>query len=344
MIEAAPVWNDRVPMRVVTNPSADWWFDVTLRSDAATFFHTPIWSEIGRSCFHGIDRTLGFEFRNGVRAVLPIMETGRHRRRPILESTVAGCYGGLVSTAPLDRHQLRAIRLRLTAFGYHTFEYLESPLGADGTVSDGTDSLGLRGARSRLESAWLIDLDPDFDTVFHRFQPRLRTHYRSGVAKGVKVELGTSIDDYRAHYEAYREAVGRWGEDDDYGYDWSVFERIHDVSGRYPDNIKLWVADVDGEAVGGRLVFYWQGHAALWHGSVRSEYLNHHVVPVLDIEIARDAARAGLDAYDLNTTGDLPGVIEYKRRFRSREVPLRIWSHESVPFRAVRSAKGRLGR
>ncbi|BAN01754.1 GNAT family N-acetyltransferase [Ilumatobacter coccineus] len=323
-------------VKLIRDVDTAWWTDVAKESPAATFFHTPIWQEIAVSSFRADEAaTVGFELDSGVRAVLPAVATKRLGPLRKLTSTAEGCYGGLIATGPVSAAELDEIAAQVLGRTVLAFDYLESPLPGPAQLSDG----GKGWSVDRDEPAWVIDLDEDFEQVFSGFQKRLREHYRSGLRKGVTIAEATTVESYRTHFDAYRDAVDRWGEDDGYGYGWTVFETIQDLATRHPENIKLWLISVDGEPVGGRLVFYWNQHATLWHGSARREFLNHQVMPVADVDVARDAAARGYKFYDLNTTGDHPGVVRYKQRFNTREVPLRYWSYVSPAMRSIRGVR-----
>jgi hypothetical protein len=315
------------------------WYAVARTAEAATFFHTPLWSEIGGDVFGATSqRTRGFVTDAGVRVIVPAVGVGRPGPMQHLMSTVEGCYGGLIADGPITAQEATEVYGRIVGPAVLSFQFLESPM----VQYELGDTFTAR-ARSSSETAWLIDLDDGFETAYAGLPKRIREYHRSGVRRGVTIRESDSLADYRSAFEAYRDAVDRWGEESGYGYDWAVFERIHEAAMRFPDQIKLWVMCVDGQTVGGRLVFYWNRHAVLWHGTARREYLNHRVIPIADIAVMRDAAERGYLHYDLNTTGDHAQVIEYKRRMGASAVPLRIWRSESPSIRAGRWIK-RLGR
>jgi len=92
-------------MQVHTWPDTAQWDAVALASPEATFFHAPVWHEIIAAIYKSYTTaTLQFSFDDGVRAVLPCIQTrpgSLLRGRPRLKSSVFGTYGGLISNQPL---------------------------------------------------------------------------------------------------------------------------------------------------------------------------------------------------------------------------------------------------
>ncbi|MDW3214143.1 MAG: GNAT family N-acetyltransferase [Ilumatobacteraceae bacterium] len=315
------------------------WYEVARADPAATFFQTPLWSEISCDVLGATsDFTRSFELESGVRVVVPLVGVGRPGPMRHVISTATGCYGGLIADGPVSPDEATQVYLRVMSRSTLSFQFLESPLRQYRLGPEFTAH-----ATARPESAWLIDLEDGFDAAYQRMPRRIREYHRSGIRKGVSVSESDSLADYRSAFDAYQDAILRWGESLDYGYGWEVFERIHAAARLHPDLIKMWIARVDGEVAGGRLVFYWNRHAVLWHGTARREFLKYRVIPIADIEVMRDAAARGYSVYDLNTSGDQPQVVEYKRRMGASDTPLQIWRRESPVVRLGRGGK-RAGR
>lgn len=321
-------------MRLIRKVSDDFWWSVARACSYATFFHTPIWREMARRAdprrFH--DATFGAVLPSGVRVVFPLVRTRHLGPLRWLHSTFEGCYGGFIADGPVSPAEAAQIYRHVCRWSTYSLHILENPLG---------ESLPeeLQGHFSLVvnEVAHTVRLDADFETVFSRFQKTQRKDYRRGLKRGVQVRATSAIEDYRAYYDVYRDAVGRWGHDERYGYSWHIFEQLHSLSQVYPEQIKLWVMTVEGRVVGGTVMFYWGTHASAWNGTAHRDFLDYEVMPVGDTEMIRDAIERGYSYFDFNTSALNEGVSAYKQRFGAEAMPVRLWRYKLRAPRPMRS-------
>ncbi|NTV99758.1 MAG: GNAT family N-acetyltransferase [Oscillochloris sp.] len=320
-------------MRILRKISEEFWWDVAHKCSYATFYHTPIWKELAKRAFPDDyhDETFGAILPSGVHVVFPLVS--KRRCGPIrwLESTFAGCYGGFIADGPVLPSEAVQLYREACTWTTYSFYVLENPLGPP-LPEELTTQFNLIVS----EIAYAIDLDADFDTIFARFSRSRRTAYRSGIKKGVKIRLAISLDEYRAYFHNYRDAVDRWGEDESYGYQWDLFEQIYQLSQIYPEQIKLWLIIINEQIVGGRLFVYWNQQASLWNGTAHRDFLDYHAIPVADIEILRDALAQGYRYYDFNTSSLDEGVMVYKQRFGAVSFPVNAWYYENPLYRPIR--------
>lgn len=316
-------------MHIIRQIDADFWWAVARKSPNATFFHTPLWQELALRTTPGSrDATIGAILPSGVRAVLPLIETRRLGVMRKLLSTHEYCYGGVIADGPITHAERQAILAAACDWRTFSVRYLQSPL---------ENEPGPAGVAPILdETTYMVSLDGTFEEVFARFNKNCRNSYRKGIKEGVQVREATGIDDYRAYFAAYRDTVSRWGEDESYGYDWGLFVQIEALAARNPEQVKLWVADVDGQLAAGTIVFYWNRHAVAWHGAAHRDFLKLRPMNVLDTEIMRDANARGCAFYDFNTSSSLQGVIEYKRSYGSLEYSVAHYQHMPAHIRASR--------
>jgi hypothetical protein len=311
-------------MRILKTISDEFWWDVARTCDYATFYHTPIWREIAQRAFPGRyqDATFGAILPSGVRVVFPLYS--QRQLGPIrwLESTFAGCYGGFIADGPVSPDEAASLYRHVLTWSTHSFYVFDNPLSS--SLSDLKSKLNL----VVKENAYAVSLDADFDTVFSRFSSSMRRNYRLGVKRGVQIRLAQSVDDCRAYYASYRDAVDRWGEGEGYGYSWEQFEQIYQLSLIYPENIKFWLMIVNDQIVGGRIAFYWRQQVTQWNGSALRDFLGYYVIPVADTEMIRDAITQGYRYFDFSTCNHKQSLIEYKERFAPIAVPLCGWLYE----------------
>jgi hypothetical protein len=308
-------------MRIIESVPEQFWWDVARRCDYATFFHTPLWQELAlRTHPTYSDATIGAILPSGVRAVLPLLRIRQYGPFQRLLSTSEHCYGGIIADGPISAAEQTKIYAR--ACGWRTFSlrYLDNPLAPQQRAGDGYEAMH--------DSTQIVELDGDFETVFARFDKKHRHAYRRGIQAGVRVRPATTLADYRAYFDSYRDTVDRWGLPADYGYGWELFEQCYELSRRHPEAITLWVAVVDDAVVGGTLAFYWRQHCAAWHGAMHRSYLGHRAMNVVDTEIIRDAIARGCKQYDFNPSAGMQGLIGYKSRFGACARPVTHWRYE----------------
>lgn len=328
-------------MQLVRKVSDEFWWGVARACDYATFYHTPIWRELARRVnparFH--DATIGAILPSGVRVVLPLVRTRSFGPLRWLNSTFEGCYGGYIADGPVTPEEATWLYQRACAWPTYSLYMLENPLAKPlPEQAQGRFSLAVN------EVAHTVSLDADFDTVFSRFQRTQRKDYRRGLKRGVQVRTTDALEDYRAYFRVYRDAVQRWGHGDSYGYSWSFFEHIHALSLLHPEQIKLWVMTVDEQVVGGTVMFYWGAQASAWNGTVHRDFLDYEVMPVGDTEMIRDAVERGFRYFDFNTSSLNAGVGAYKERFGSALVPVRLWHYKPPALHYTRSVADGLRR
>ncbi len=298
--------------RMITTVDRQLWWDVARACPYATFFHTPRWSEIACRAMATVrDRTIAAIFSNGTRAVLPLLEIRRAGPFAALISTFEGCYGGIIADGPLSAADATLLYRQVYRWNVSNFYYLANPLAPPETID--------RTYHFADEISHILQLDDDFEAIFNRFDKSARTNYRRGLREGVRIRRAKSPTDYEAYYRTYRDAVRRWGHDDSYGYSWEFLSHLFACERQHPDELTLWVVELDGAVVGGTLAFYWNQHVTAWHGTVTSAALKRRAMVVLDVEIARDAAARGFRYYDLNTSAGIEGVMTYKRNFATTD-------------------------
>ncbi|NNJ11098.1 GNAT family N-acetyltransferase [Chloroflexales bacterium ZM16-3] len=247
-------------------------------------------------------------------------------------STFEGCYGGYIADGPVSPNEAVRIYKHVCSCSAYTFHMLDNPL-----APPLPDELTSRFTCVVNEVTYTLKLDEDFDSIFARFSRTQRNSYRKGLKNGVQIRLANSLDDYQAYYTTYRDAVCRWGESESYGYQWSLFEQLYNLSQIYPTNIKLWLMIFNDQIVGGRFVFYWGLQATGWNGTAHRDFLKYDVMPVSDTEIIRDAISQGYTYFDFNTSGLNEGVISYKQRYNPEGIPINVWRFENSILKPIQS-------
>jgi hypothetical protein len=315
------------------------WLDVARRSGDATFFHSPLWHRLITATWpERQDRSVGVELDAAARAVVPLLEL----ERPIkglfheMESTWAGCYGGLISDVPRDPPARRAAwkavlrtqriaRLHVTGHPFRGEQGL--PEGAELT-QDVTHVVALQGAAA-----------PE-----SRFSEGHRRSIRAAERAGVTVEPARTLDEYREYAAVYEDSLARWGERATSRYPRELFENGWRLGADHPQHSVLWLARHQDRIVAGAWIFTWNGHAVYWHGATRTDAMPLRPGHLLHATILRTCAEQGLAWYDFNPSGGHEGVARFKAGFGAepRAVPRAVLTGRLFAgARAVRDATRR---
>lgn len=301
------------------------WLQVARADPAATFFHTPMWAEA-----HPDNEPQGLlaELPGGGRAVYPIVRRGGERPR----STWAGCYGGPVAERPLTAAEAAGLH-RQAARSARGLVVCLNPF-----ADPHPDDLGWieRGDRTHV-----IDVDAPWPELFARFGKGHKGTYRKAEREGVEVRRGDPAqgwDDYARL--AASQTVGR-GDEATSSYPPQLWQRLAAAAAEHTDAVRFYRAEREGRLLAAIWVFAWNGHWVLWHttsGALARGAVNPNIK--LYADVLQDAAAAGARILDWNPSGGHQGVSDMKRRFGSREVPVRRLTHVDLRTRV----EGRLRR
>lgn len=324
-------------MEYVGRVSRSDWRNVASDALEATFFHSPVWADLVTSAYPDVEvNTFGWRGSDGIDIVFPtfscanvVTVRGFEFELPLLISSFANTYGGPVSRADRAVTVAELMEEVDTAgpFGrlhVHTTPLEDRlPLGSDpdcSVVEDFTQ---------------ILPLDRSFDEVLEVYSDGRRRAVAAGRKRGVTVREADSKADFEAYYDAYQASLERW-DDPDRRYPWNLFESAYEFSTDYPEHVKLWLAEVDGELAAGILVFYWNRHAVYWHGAGYEELFEYRPNDLLHTEVIRDCIDSGYRYYDFSPSGGHEGVVQFKDGFGPERWPTQTIKKEGGMIKTLR--------
>lgn len=298
----------RAAIEEVRRASRDEW-DRQWRACAhATYFHSRDWAETWAAYrprqLEPDARLIRFE--DGVEVVLPLT------RQRLLRGMASrwwcspmGTYGGWLCPSPIDESHSDALcdyvheRLGCVSWRLNPYDPCSSRIAAaEECEPDETLVLALDCAYPELEAACAHG---------HR-----RAAHKAARC-GVNVRPAASPGDWAAYVATYRDTLRRWGEEAGFGP--VLFEEMRRRAGEW---LTLWVAEVEGEIVGGLVCLYAPNHVACWHSAVREDAMPMHPMHRVFLTAIEDACGRGIAWFDFNPSRGLTGVMEFKRRFGAR--------------------------
>jgi len=322
-------------VQVIRDMKDSFWIEVASASAEATFFHTPYWRDLAVGTDPDTaDASIGARLEDGTCVVLPLLETGRSARGLMrhLLSTFGGCYGGVISDAPIPpARRARVYAALLTRLRVDSLQVTGNPLESEAGVPDRFEA--------RPYATHLLDLDAGWEAVQRRFSRGNRASINRGKRAGTTTRTAESLDDYRAYYSIYEASLQRWGDRATSRYPWRLFEVGRELALRSPGAMRLWLAEAEGRVLAGAWVFTWNRHAVYWHGATDVASSALRPANVLHADIIRHACEAGMRWYDFNPSGGHEGVARFKSSFGASLHPIQVWTYRSRPAEVLGSVR-----
>ena len=289
----------------------------------ATFFHGPGWAAAWSDATDGLvapDPHL-VEFDDGASAVLVFswrQKLGGLVRTAL--STPGETYGGWVSADPLGPDHARLLGRKLAELTGN-LRWRLNPF-------DPQAPLFLERRDASPDETLYVDVDVGFDVVRAGCTKGHRSAATKAAREGVTVRVGRRPEDWRAYEELVADTLRRWGEGAQViRYPDGLLQALARRGG---DEVRLWLAEKDGEALAGAVCLYGPQHVAYWHGAARADALKLRPVNLLLLEAMRHACeQPQLRTFDMGSSGPLEGVAAFKRSFGARPLPCPGLSTES---------------
>ena len=324
----------------MTRSERETWWDVAESCPWATFFHTPLWADL--ATVRGYEPNPVRATVDGADIVFPaVKETelvkkfGVSKSLTVLKSMFAGTYGGWI--APDSAHLP-------DAEAYETVERAaDVVLLAGNPITPDSDSDHAPDWSESEDFTQILDLSVGYDEIEQSFSDGRRWGVEAARDKGVTVSVADAKSDWEAYFGAYEASLERWDEPSSV-YSWGFFERLFEMSEEYTDNVKLWLAEVDGEVASGAVVLYWNDHADYWHGASHAEYFDYQPNDLLQAEIIEDATRRNFRWYDFNPSGGHEGVVNFKSAFGPERRTIRRWEYRDPTVQMAKFVLDKLGR
>ncbi len=310
-------------MKLIEDPATAWAEEVIERSETAYFTHSSAFQAFCcRFLAKRAARSLGFQFDNGKRALLPLLQGSAMRGFfRTYESSYRG-YGGLVADGALSLDERReawdaALRWCLTS-RFYRLTLNTSPLDAFG--GDALPLEGLPRYVSARRENWhtsVVRLAAEHSEVAQRFRRDRRSDINWSRREGVQVEVARSESQFRSFSEIYQDRRVRWGTQAKTDYGMSFFQAARQVS-QEDDRLKLWIASYQGKDHAGAIILY-QGSTALYWMSASLDENRARPNSLLLATIIEDACRRGFKWFDMGRSGR-PSLLSFKEGFGAEPV------------------------
>jgi len=294
-------------------------------SPRATFYHTHAWmSSLAEAYPRLRPRCLVAEDGASATAFLPYFVA---RRGPFqsLWSLPFGTYGGPVGEDGAARELLAAYRRELTRRQVLEVGWVDFHRAFD---DDGEVETGL---------THVVDISAGFDAVWRdRFDKPRRRRARRAEEAGVVVRRAQGEDDVARFFDVYRARIAGW--ESRSGHPEALFRGLVARGG---NRVRLYLAEHEGEVVGGHVNFYYQDDVTAWYGMASRRGDEVNAGTMLYATAMREACEAGFRSYNLGASLGKASLVDYKRSLGGEERAYRIVRHRSWAGRAAAALRGR---
>lgn len=317
--------------RVRLADSAEW-DEIWKNCDYSTFFHSREWAEICSEYSNGSLRPkpMLVVFSDKKKALLPF-SCARKLKGLVtnIVSSPMGTYGGWISTDDLSVPH--AVLL---------CEYLTVKLKNLQLRLNPYDEIALRSGIkfNKYDETHALSLVCGFDEIFAGWTKGHSSAARKARKEGVRIRIGSTLDDWQAYCQVYLDTLRRWGDRASSSYSEHLFLQMFQ---KRSSNIKLWLAFYEDKVVAGAVCFYAGRHAVYWHGAALEETFKLRPVNLLMYEVIKDACENGYEWFDFNPSGGHPGVVAFKKSFGARPLPCPVIITQSGWSKLIRRIAAR---
>jgi len=307
--------------------TAEEWHAFDACHPAPTFFARPAWAMALARTYQGLhaEPTL-FRLPEG-EALFPLIRSGR--QFVSIEAMPLGTYTLPLSLdgEPADPLVANAIVRSIVASKSDEFSCTLWPLAGYGNVD------GLEGTPHQ---ASVIDLRGGAEAALAKFKGVARRMAGQALRKGVTVARETEAVD--VYYGMLEESARRWGVGTPH-LPKRIFEAVVEFGG---DDVEIWIARYNGEAIAGGVMLYGSHEAFFWSAAMRADFASLRPSNLLNVEMIKAAVERGMDWYNLGASEGLGGVQKFKESLGAELVDYMTLSWRSALYRQYRRLRGAL--
>ncbi len=308
------------------------WSRLVAEDEAATFFHTPEWSDVLTSALPGFQSS-HVAARDGDRLIALMPALGRSRfGATTLESMAFGTFGGPVLGAAASADTACALLAEFAGAAASLRVGFAQIVDRSGRIQE-SDLPGFRPADDTVQ---VVALSTGYEELEKRFKPAARNKMRKAMKAGVTIRRAESETDFLA-YHAVLEQCSR---------EWAIRPRpgpefFSALSALDRNVVQMWLAVHDGNVLAGDLNFALHGTVMNW-GNVSTDAAKS-LAPnnLLHANAIEQGVRDGHHTYDLGSSGGIEGVRAFKASFGTADVPVRRFVLEKAWYRGLKKAAGR---
>ncbi|MGH7682976.1 MAG: GNAT family N-acetyltransferase, partial [Vulcanimicrobiaceae bacterium] len=307
----------------------DEWRALDACHPAPTFFARPSWAAALERTYPGMMAQPELFYLPKGEALLPLMRSGR--RFVSVEAMPLGTYTLPLQDGAVAGPEVAAAIVRhfIERNGCDDFTCTLWPLARYGTVE---------GCEAVAHQAAVIDLRAGSEAAIAGFKGVARRMAGQAVRKGVTVKREPGAVD--VYYRLLEDSARRWGLSRPH-LPRIIFDALVEFGG---DDVEIWIARYDGEAIAGGVMMYGSTEAFFWSAAMRGEYSSLRPSNLLNVEMIRASAERGMHWYNLGANEGLVGVDRFKESLGAEPIDYVTLTWRSEFYRKYQGVRSALER
>lgn len=277
--------------------SIDQWRTYIQKVQLASFFEYPEWYSIWERYFNTTSQAYLLDDHVLVSA---IKLTGAKGAVQFYNSSPAGTYSNL-----------RSIK-GPTVFSAEDFKSLLELTSINSFRLNPFTNVSIQANQKHLTEGYTHVLQLNQETILKTWSRNHKRALRSAQESSIEIKIATTNFEWNAYYSIYDKFKERNKSILTNNYSKRLFDYIQLLEQQH---MKLWIAQLNGDVIAGRLVFYTSDYAVEWHAASNEDAhqlgANHLIV----YHILKDAQANQMQVYDFNPSAGMRGVERFKEKF-----------------------------
>jgi CelD/BcsL family acetyltransferase involved in cellulose biosynthesis len=308
--------------------SLDEWQAFDRAYPAPTFFARPAWALALQDAYaHMTAAPLQIRLRSGERIIVPLVRLSGGALRfkeyagfPLGGYTMALRENGEAASTEQWDEVLRVLGRHADAVTIVPWPLAQVP---HRNVSHSEHETGI------------VDLRDGVDAAFANVAGIFRRMAGQAERRGVACAPSTDEDAVEAYYALLEASAQRWGIGTP-TYPKRLIEALHARGG---NDVEIWFSTVDGQRIGGGVVFYGSSEFFFWSAAMDAEYGRLRPSNALNFALIRAAAQRGMSWYNLGSSEGLPGVARFKRDLGAADLRYAEFHTTRLPYTLYTQAR-----
>lgn len=182
--------------------------------------------------------------------------------------------------------------------------------------------------RYALHETSVIDLQSGADVALSLMSGNSRRMAGQAERRGVECKREAGTDAVNIYYNLLADSANRWGLVGP-KIPKKFIEALSHFGG---DDVEIWIARHEGEAIGGMVALYGSHEVSVWSAAMRGDMAVLRPHNVLNVALIRAAADRGVRWYNLGSSEGLPGVKRFKEGLGAKTFHYRTYGQKSPVY------------
>lgn len=170
------------------------------------------------------------------------------------------------------------------------------------------------------DNTHMIDCSNGIEPIRKKWEAQkgsMKRKINKAVRSGITLKKAVSEEDLDAYYRIYLENSKKWSPPPSHVYEYSFFSLL--MQKNIP--CEIWLAEKEGNAAAGAVIFTGKNHQVYWHGASSNEYHAFRPVNLLISTLIEQCCKNSIDWFDFNPSQGIRGVEAFKKSFGSIVLP-----------------------